>query len=248
MEGLAAQRLAVAAIEARHLHRAAEHHRRRGANPEAQAAEGLVVLEGRFQRQLKLQRGGGVVPQRQAELVGHAVVAVGGPGGAGIEGLQLGGLHLAGAQAALLQRGDRPGDRRPAGRQHRTAGVGDLAPPGAAHLHAANPRVDDRAAGAAGGGLVFLRAEGTLEDARPDGGIRRPVVWAEGRQHGQIQRRLAGQPQLQVAAVEQGIEPPHRHGQYHQGGEHPRRQVPLARKLRAAAALQELGGHPAAGS
>ena len=248
MKGLATHRPPLGAIEAGHLHRAAEHHSSRRRDPEAQAAEGLVVLEGRLQRQLELHGGGGVIAQRQGEVVGHAVVAVGRPGGAGVEGFEFGGLHLAGAQAPLRQRGDRPGDRRPAGRQHGAAWIGDPAPPGAAHLHAAHPGVDHRAAGSAGGGLVFLRAQGAVEDATPHGRLRRPVVRAEGRQHGQIHRGLAGQAQLQVAAVEQGIEAPHRQGQHHQRGEHPRRQAPFARKLRAAAALQQLGGHPAAGA
>ena len=107
------------AIEARHLHRAAEHHRPAACSAaanafEAQATAGGIALERRFQGQLQGHRLSGVVAQRNAEVVFDAVVAVGGPGGAWVEGLQLGGLHLAAAEGAPLQAADRPGDRRPA--------------------------------------------------------------------------------------------------------------------------------------
>ena len=241
------------AIKARHLHRAAEHHRpaatSAGANAfEAQATADGIAFEWRFQGQLQGHRFGRVVAQGDAEVVFDAVVAVGGPGGAWVEGLQLGGLHLAAAEGAPLQAADRPGDRRPAHAQPVFARIAKAAAPDAAHLHPTHPRIHHPPLAAPRGGAVLPGAETPLQQGGPAGGGRRLLAPAEGRQGGQAHGARALQPQLQVAAVEQGIEAPHRQGQHDQGGGSAGAQGPAGGQLGAALASQQFGGHPAAGA
>ena len=241
------------AIKACHLHRAAEHHRPAATSDaanafEAQATNGGIDLERRFQGQRQGHLLGRVVAQGDAEVVFDAVVAVGGPGGAWVKGLQLGGLHLAGAQGAALQAADRPGDRRPAHAQPVFARIAEAAAPNAAHLHPTHPRIHHAPLAAPGGGAVLPRAEIPLQQGGPAGGGRRLIAPAEGRQGGQAHGARALQPQLQVAAVEQGIEAPHWQGQHDQGGGSAWGQGPAGRQLGAALAGQQFGGHPAAGA
>ena len=91
-------------------------------------------------------------------------------------------------------------------------------------------------------------AEAPLQQGGPARGGRRLIAPAEGRQGGQAHGGRALQPQLQVAAVEQGVQAPHRQGQHDQGGGSARGQGPAGGQLGAALAGEQFGGHAAAGA
>ena len=123
-------------------------------------------------------------------------------------------MHLAGAKAAPLQAGDRPGDWLVANAEVRAAGVREPGLPEAPHLHAANAGIDDRPAAALGAGGVFLFTQLPIQQGQPlllaGGGV------ADAGQGGQGYGAVALKAHLQGAAVKQGVEALHRDRQAYQ--------------------------------
>ena len=243
VEALAPQGFALRPIEPGHLNGAAEPDRTAGPLAKLQAALGLVALEGRFQGQLQAHGPARVVAQRQAQVVFDAVVAMGCPGRAGVGGLELRRLHLAGAMAAPHQGADRPGDRRPAHRQPGLARIGDLAPPEAADLDPTDPGIGEGARYAPGRSGELLGTGGAIEQGLPH--LRRwRLVAADAGQGGQADGAAALEPQLQVEAIEQGAEALHRDRQHQQGRELAGRQGPALGQLGTGLLAEQFGGDP----
>ena len=175
---------------------------------------------------------------------------MGRPGGAGVKAFEFRGLHLVGGEGAALQAADRPGDGGRGCGQHRAARVGDARPPAAADLNTAHPGINDFALAAPWGGLVLLAAHAlVLEQLQPVLLAWSLSVLAMGGQSGQRHRPGAVEAQLQVAAVEQGIETGHGNGQQQQLCGCAGSQAPAAvGEFRCAAAGQQISGHTAAGA
>jgi len=97
-------------------------------------------------------------------------------------------------------------------------GVADRAAPGAPQLDPAHPGVDHAATGSPGRRFVFLGAH----QPRSQQGLKgcttgRLITLTKGGDGGQAHRAVTLQTQLQVASVQEWIEPSNRQGQQDQG-------------------------------